>query len=48
MNELSLRRGFPDFAGRIAWAAEFEPPSVAECRDVVERTGALLRSEYCV
>jgi hypothetical protein len=37
---------FPDFAGRIAWASGFEPLSAAECRDIVERTEALLRSEY--
>jgi hypothetical protein len=37
---------FPDFADRTAWASGFEPLTVTECRAVVERTAALLSSDY--
>jgi hypothetical protein len=37
---------FPDFADRREWASAFAPLTVEERRKVIERTVALLKSEY--
>ncbi len=37
---------FPAFAEKDSWAAQFEPLTAHECRQVVERTLSLLRTKY--
>ena len=39
---------FPLFAEKETWAASFEPLTAQECRRIVDRTDALLRTKYGV